>query len=93
MAEEMTVIERAAAAVYTEYENRPIYAQGQMNGLLARELVIAVLQAIREPSEGMIMAGMDYDERELNIKLGRAPTCEECQAGEWAAMLDAALAE
>lgn len=58
-----------------------------------REDVRAVLEAIREPSEGMVEAGMDYDERELNLRLGRAPTVEECQIGEWSAMIDAALSE
>jgi hypothetical protein len=52
---------------------------------------IAAIQAMREPTNLMLEAGMDYDERELNIRLGRAPTVEECQAGEWAAMIDAAL--
>lgn len=43
----MTPIERAARAIYAEYENRPVYAQGQMNGILAQELARAALLAIK----------------------------------------------
>jgi hypothetical protein len=55
----MDVIEKAARAVYATYEARPLYAQGQMNGLIAEELVRAVLLAIREPSEAMVAAGTE----------------------------------
>lgn len=51
------MLEKAARALYAEYENRPIYAQGQMNGMLAEELTRAVLQALREPDEGMLDVG------------------------------------
>jgi hypothetical protein len=42
-----------------------------------------------QPTEEMIEAGMDYDERDAIVALGRAPTVEECQAGEYRAMIDA----
>ena len=32
------MVERVAKAIYTEFENRPLYAQAQMNGLIAEEL-------------------------------------------------------
>lgn len=57
------------------------------------EDALSALQAMLEPTEAMIEAGMDYDERELNIRLGRPPTVEECQKGEWQAMIQAAIDE
>jgi len=45
-----------------------------------------------EPTREMIEAGMDFDERVLTLRLGRPPTVEECQIGEWKAMLAAAPA-
>ncbi|MER9628350.1 hypothetical protein [Mesorhizobium sp. M0296] len=51
------------------------------------------IQAMRDPTEAMVEAGMDYDERELNIRFGRPPTVEECQIGEWQAMIDKARSE
>ena len=56
-------------------------------------LATAALEGMREPTMEMIEIGMDYDERELNLKFRRPPTCEECQIGEWQAMIDAALNE
>lgn len=51
----------------------------------------AAIEAMREPTDAMVESGFDYDERELKIRLGRAPTPEECQAAEYSAMIDAAL--
>lgn len=52
----------------------------------------AVIEAMREPTEAMIEAGMDADCREWRRNLGdRLPTVEECQANDWRAMIDAAL--
>lgn len=48
-----------------------------------------LLDRLRTPSDAVLEAGMDYDERTLQIRLGRPPTVEECQLGEWQAMLDA----
>lgn len=45
-----------------------------------------------EPTREMIEAGMDFDERVLTLRLGRPPTVEECQIGEWQAILAAAPA-
>lgn len=53
----------------------------------------AALEAMLEPSEEMVEAGMDYDEREIEIRLGRPPSVEEAQTGEWKAMIHAALHE
>lgn len=47
---------RVAMAIYCEYENRPLYAQGQMNGVLAAELAVAAIRAMREPTDAMIEA-------------------------------------
>ena len=46
-----------------------------------------------EPTEAMVEAGMDYDERHLELKLGRPPTVEECQADEYLAMIQAGKAK
>lgn len=35
---EMSMLERVARAIYREFENRPLYAQRQMNGIIADEL-------------------------------------------------------
>lgn len=51
----------------------------------------AAIEAMHDPTPEMVEAGMDYDEREIEIRLGRAPTVEECQIGEWQAMMDVAL--
>lgn len=53
----------------------------------------AALEEMKHPTKAMLEAGMDYDERELVLAFGRAPTPEECQAGEFAAMIDIALRE
>lgn len=87
----MDMLERAARAALDEFG---IHLEELAPGAeddIAQRVVRAVLLAIREPNQAMLDAGMDYDERELNIRLGRPPTCDECQAGEWQAMIDAIL--
>lgn len=49
----MTLVEKMAQAIYRKFEDRPAYAQLQMNGHIATELAIAALEAMR-PSEDMI---------------------------------------
>lgn len=48
MAENEKLIASMAAAIYREYENRPVYAQGQMNVILANELAEAALSTLLE---------------------------------------------
>ncbi len=50
------MIERVAKAIYLEFENRPDYAQLQMNGVIAEELARAAIEAMREPTEAMLEA-------------------------------------
>ena len=38
------VIERVAIAIYREFENRPLYARAQMNGITATELARAAIE-------------------------------------------------
>jgi hypothetical protein len=49
---------RVAMAIYREYKNRPIYAQGQMNGILAAELAVAAIRAMRDPDPRMVAAAL-----------------------------------
>lgn len=81
----MTMIERVARAI--SHIEKGSEADWTYFITTARNAIAAM----REPTDAMIEAGMDYDERELNASLGRAPTVEECQAGEWRAMIDAAM--
>lgn len=39
------VIERVATTIYREFENRPLYARAQMNGIMATELARAAIAA------------------------------------------------
>ncbi len=48
---------------------------------------VEVVVVPREPTEAMIEAGLDYDEKHDQIRLGRPLTVEECQAGQWRAMV------
>lgn len=84
---QQSILERAAEALYAEYENRPEYAQGQMNGLLAMELVRAVLQAFREPSEEMLARG-EFECLSNNPEVNPPPL-----NAVWRAMIDTALEE
>lgn len=45
-----------------------------------------------EPTDEMVEAGLDYDEKHDQIRLGRPLTVEECQAGQYRAMLASAPA-
>jgi hypothetical protein len=57
------MVERVAKAIYTKFEDRPVYAQAQMNGVLAEELARAAIEAMREPPEKMQqVAWMTADE-------------------------------
>lgn len=40
-----TALEEAAKALYREFENRPLYAQTQMNGVIANECATAAVAA------------------------------------------------
>ncbi len=40
-----TALEAAAKALYREFENRPLYAQTQMNGVIANECATAAITA------------------------------------------------
>jgi hypothetical protein len=51
------MIDRVAKAIYRCFEDRPDYAQLQMNGVLAEELAKAAVEAMREPTEAMQFAG------------------------------------
>lgn len=98
----MTMVERMARANYdrrqqigwecgiapTSWEDA-----GPSTRAMERDCARAALSAMMDVTPGMVEAGLDYDERELNIKFGRPPTVEECQAGEWKAMCRAALDE
>lgn len=86
------LLEKAARALKAEIGEKTAYNEGRREYVTDWEAgVRAVLEAIREPDEAMVEAGMDYDEREIELRLGRPPTVEECQIGEWCAMLDALL--
>jgi hypothetical protein len=52
----MQTLERAARALYARAETYPPYALSQMNEVLATDLARAVLEAIREPDEGMLVS-------------------------------------
>ena len=54
----MTTLEIVARAIYLKFEDRPAYAQLQMNGILADELARAAIEAIMKPSAEVIEAGI-----------------------------------
>ena len=76
----MTMLEKVAIAIYAEFENRPVYAQMQMNGHIANDLARVAIAAMREPTASMRTAFWDADE----------PTDAGFIAG-WAAAIDKAL--
>lgn len=79
----MTPLERAARALYRTDDFDPHqFGEDKVWPDLV-DYVKLVLEAIREPSEGMVSAAMDRD------KLGYDPLPGEV----WQAMIDAALAE
>lgn len=87
----LQVIEKIAAAIYLEFENRPLNAQLQMNGVLATELAIAALRAMKvrafgDLPEPMALAGEEAIDR---AKWGTYRAAHEV----WAAMVDAALCD
>lgn len=55
------LIEKVARDVYREFENRPDYAQLQMNGVIAEELArvaaTTILREMMEPTDAMMDAG------------------------------------
>lgn len=91
----MSMVERVAMAMfrqaYADATDGARPADNDPEWMEYTSQARAAIEAMREPTPEMIEAGMDYDERELNIRFGRAPSVEECQAGEWNAMIDAAL--
>lgn len=80
------MVEKVALAIYREYENRPLYAQGQMNGVLATELARAAIAALREPTEAMLNGARDWSVAKYGIGVGN-----EAATGCYQAMIDAAL--
>lgn len=62
------VVEKVARAVYLKFENRPAYAQLQMNEILAEELArAAILQTVKQAMAWRITKRM----------AGPEPTCDE----------------
>lgn len=107
----MTPLERAARALYEDWtQERSVRTEAALNGphpmwpeasrhtkVFWTERARAVLQAIREPSEGMVEAALGYP-----LPKGLMPSSEaEIQAlvepgscyHSWQAMIDAALEE
>jgi hypothetical protein len=85
----MTPLEKAARAlakVQSGTDEWDAYDQAFQETLI--EAVRAVLQAIREPSEGMIEAAL-LRETEWDTDSIR----RECHANAWVTMIDAALTE
>ena len=56
-----TALEEAAKALYREFENRPLYAQTQMNGVIANECATAAITAYlaQREKEGWMMVPVD----------------------------------
>lgn len=52
------IVGRVAHAIYQKFEDRPTYAQGQMNALLAVELARAAIEAMREPCPHMVATAL-----------------------------------
>lgn len=76
----MSMVERVARAIYREFENRPLYAQVQMNVVIAEECARAAIEAMREPTDAMVNSVFDIC----------SPADEE---GLYRRMIDAALNE
>jgi hypothetical protein len=92
-------LDKAAEAVYRKFEDRPLYAQAQMNGIIADELARAAISAYlgdthvdvpREPTADMCEHGSAIDE----TSEGRTPAITTSQADEcYRAMISAELTE
>lgn len=82
---DLSMLDRVALAIYEKFEDRPDYAKLQMNVLLAKELALAAMETMREPTIEMEIAGTE------------AWLCEaamEDRAGaNYRAMIDEALLE
>lgn len=86
------LILRVADAIYAEFENRPRYAQEQMNGILAIELATAAFRAMRAPCFGdlpepIALAG------ETALDMLGMPGSYSAAHSVWDAMVVAALGE
>ena len=83
------MIERAAAALRTEFEEM---FDARLSSFATAALVRAVLAAIREPSEEMVLAGMcaKPEHTERDNTLARHQRITGCI---FTAMIDAALSE
>jgi hypothetical protein len=90
---ENAFLKQVADAIYEEFENRPLYAQAQMNGVLAEELARAAIKAMREPTEAMLFAGFRNNRWKNPNPCG--PRCVGAITRPtddiWRAMVDAAL--
>ena len=54
--------ERVVRAIYAKFEDRPLYAQAQMNDILANELAQAAIEAMHEPTTAMLKAASPFPE-------------------------------
>jgi hypothetical protein len=85
----MSMVERVARAIYREFENRPLYAQAQMNVVIAEECARAAIEEMRdgEMTDAMYFAACD------EMDAWTDPTDGECIKAVFKAALDAALNE
>ena len=69
---EHDLFERMAREIYREFENRPKYAQAQMNGVIAEECAAAALAVAKPMIERELLRALQ------NVAAGMPP---EMQAG------------
>lgn len=62
----MNKVDEIAAAIYAQWEARPKYAKLQMNGILAKELAVAAIEAMRDPSPRMIAETLPLTEMSID---------------------------
>jgi len=64
-----TALEEAAKALYREFENRPLYAQTQMNGVIANECATAAITAYlaQREKEGFVEVPLNLARRVTSI--------------------------
>jgi len=83
----MDIIERAARAVI--YPEQFIVCKEEWS--VAEWQARAVLSALREPDEGMQIAGQDSAENVMRIAYGEPDISHEGVSAIWQAMIDQAL--
>lgn len=77
-----TALEEAAKALYREFENRPLYAQTQMNGVIANECATAAITAYlaQMEKEGFVEVPKEASEEVVNAALDKHAEITPCES-------------